>query len=106
MSKWLGVAPATEILPDKPVCVEFEDIRVLVFNLDGEFYALQDVCTHDGGNLNCAKIDGQQIICPRHGARFSIRNGAALSAPAYEAIRTFPTRINNGEVQVCDNRWG
>ena len=84
---------------------------IAVFNLSGEYFAIEDVCTHDGSSLldsgldTDELLDGNEIICPRHGARFCIKTGAALSPPAYEAITKFPTRINNGTVQVRDDRW-
>jgi 3-phenylpropionate/trans-cinnamate dioxygenase ferredoxin subunit len=55
--------------------------------------------------LTGGSVEGDEIVCPRHGARFSIRTGEALSAPAYEPTETFPVRIDDGEVQVRDDRW-
>jgi 3-phenylpropionate/trans-cinnamate dioxygenase ferredoxin subunit len=78
---------------------------IAVFNVDGRFYAIADVCTHDAGQLTGGTVEGDQIICPRHGTRFCIRTGAALTAPAYEPTDTFPVRVENGEVQVRDDRW-
>lgn len=105
MSDWVTVAPLDELKPGARKVVDVDGSQLLVFNLDGKFYAIEDVCTHDGGQLDGGDIEGDQIICPRHGARFCIRTGAALTAPAYEATATFPVRIENGEIQVRDNRW-
>jgi len=55
--------------------------------------------------LTGGSIEGSEIVCPRHGARFCIKTGAALTAPAYEATATFPVRIENGVVEVRDDRW-
>jgi len=85
--------------------IDIDGTQIVVFNLDGKYYAIEDVCTHDGGQLTGGEVEGDQIICPRHGARFCIRTGAALTAPAYEPTSTFPLRIANGEVQVRDDRW-
>jgi 3-phenylpropionate/trans-cinnamate dioxygenase ferredoxin subunit len=79
---------------------------VVVFNLDGGYYAIEDVCTHDYSSLDEGELDGDCVICPRHGARFSVKTGAALSAPAYESIPTFPVRVEGDVVQVRDDRWG
>lgn len=82
-----------------------EGAQVAVFNLDGRYYAVEDVCTHDGGILTGGPVEGDQIVCPRHGARFSIRTGEVLAPPAFEPIATFPVRVSDGEVQVRDDRW-
>jgi 3-phenylpropionate/trans-cinnamate dioxygenase ferredoxin subunit len=105
MSEWVTVAQAAELTPGEWRVVNVDDARIAVFNLDGEFHAISDVCTHDGGQLTGGKVEGDQIVCPRHGARFCIRTGAALSAPAYEPTETFPVRVENGEIQVRDDRW-
>ena len=105
MSDWVTVAGANEIAPGQWRVADVDGTAVVVFNLDGEYYALEDVCTHDGGQLTGGHIEGDQIVCPRHGAHFCIRTGEALTAPAYEATAKFPVRIENGEVQVRDDRW-
>jgi len=66
----------------------------------GDFYAIEDVCTHDGESLTGGEIEDCQIICPRHGARFSLRTGEALTPPAYEAVRVFETKLENGRLWV------
>ena len=105
MSDWVDVAPAASLKPGESRVVEVDGAMIAVFNLGGEFYAIEDVCTHDGGELACGAVDGEEIICPRHGARFNVRTGEALTAPAYEAIAIFPVRVCNGSVQVKDDRW-
>jgi 3-phenylpropionate/trans-cinnamate dioxygenase ferredoxin subunit len=105
MSDWVSVARADELAPGKWKSVDVDGAQVAVFNLDGQYFAIEDVCTHDGGKLTGGSIEGSEIICPRHGARFCIKTGAALTAPAYEATAQFPVRIENGAVQVRDDRW-
>jgi 3-phenylpropionate/trans-cinnamate dioxygenase ferredoxin subunit len=73
---------------------------VAVFNVDGEFLAVEDLCTHDGGGLAGGQLDGDQVICPRHGARFCLRTGRALSPPAYEPVRRYETRVVDGQLEV------
>ena len=110
MAEWTDVAPVNEFGPGQSRLVSIAGVAIAVFNLDGQFYALEDVCTHDGSPmLGCGLepediIDGDQIICPRHGARFCIRTGAALTPPAYEALPGFPVRIRDGMVQTRDDR--
>ena len=105
MSDWVTVARVDELKPGARQLVDVDGSQLVVFNLDGKYYAIEDVCTHDGGQLTGGEVEGDQIICPRHGARFCIRTGTALTAPAYEPTATFPVRIENGEIQVRDNRW-
>ena len=105
MSEWVTVARADELAPGEWRVADVGGAQIAVFNLDGHYYAIEDVCTHDGGQLTGGSVEGDQIVCPRHGARFCIRTGEALCAPAYEPTTIFPVRIENGEVQVRDNRW-
>ncbi len=105
MSDWVDVARADEISANQPVHIEIDGAAIAVFKLDQAYYAIEDICTHDGSQLTGGCVENGEIICPRHGARFSIKTGAALSAPAYEPTATFPVRIENGMVQVRDDRW-
>jgi len=100
MGDWIDVCAECELKPGERKIVSTDVAEIAVFNLDGELYAIEDICTHDGGELATGRCDGDQIICPRHGARFCIRNGKALTPPAYEDIETFPVRIEQGQVQV------
>ena len=105
MSDWINVARKEELPPGERRIVDVDDVQIAVFNLDGEFYAIEDVCTHDYAPLADARREGDEIICPRHGARFCIKTGAVTAPPAYEPITTFPIRINQGVIQVRDARW-
>ena len=105
MSAWVSVGLVEEIPPGTHKVIDVDDVMVAVFNVDGQFYAIEDVCTHDGGVLTGGPITGCIITCPRHGATFDVRTGEALTAPAYEPAAKFPVRIENGMVQVRDDRW-
>ena len=100
MSDWIDVAPLHDFAIGEYRSLDVDGTQVAVFNLAGEYYAIEDLCTHDGGALTGGMVEGEQIVCPRHGARFSIRTGAVLAPPAYEPIATFPVRIDGGMVQV------
>ena len=97
---WHPVAPAATISIGEYLQVEIDAVSIAVFNVGGEFYAIEDVCTHDGGGLAGGAVDGNVVICPRHGARFCLRSGAALTPPAYEPVRTYPTRVVAGTVEI------
>ncbi len=106
MTDWTDVARKDELLPGEYRVVDVDDVDIVVFNIDGEYYALEDVCTHDGAELSGGELEDDCIVCPRHGAKFCIRTGEALTPPAYEATETFPVRINDqGWIQVRDPRW-
>ncbi|MEA3276689.1 MAG: non-heme iron oxygenase ferredoxin subunit [Pseudomonadota bacterium] len=105
MSEWVDVAPAGAIAPNQCVIADVDGIAVAVFNIDGEFFAIEDQCSHEASELADGEIDGDTITCPTHGAQFSLKSGEALSAPAYEPIATFPVRVEKGIVQVRDDRW-
>jgi len=97
---WIPVAPAEAIPPGDYATVEVDGVFVAVFNVDGEYFAIDDVCTHDGGGLAGGALEDHQVICPRHGARFCLRTGAALTPPAYEPVRSYATRVVDGRVEV------
>lgn len=101
MSNFVKVATVEEIPIGGSKLVEIGTTRVALFNLDGEFHAIEDVCTHDGGPLVEGEVvNGCQVICPRHGARFDIRTGAALSFPAFEATNIYAVQIDGSDVLV------
>lgn len=99
-ANWHDVAVVGTIDPGNFEVVDIDDIMIAVFNIDGQYYAIEDVCTHDGEELTGGPVDDDEIVCPRHGARFCIRTGEALSAPAYEPVPTYPVRIENDTIQV------
>ncbi len=105
MSDWIDVGAVDALPPGSCKVVDVDDVLVAVFNIDGQFYAIEDVCSHDGGEIASGCLKGCEIECPRHGARFDVRTGEVLCAPAYEDIAVFPLRINGHVVQVRDDRW-
>ena len=101
MEDFERVAATEDLPPGESLLVELDGIRIAVFNLDGEFYAIEDVCTHDGGPLVEGQIlDGGQVECPRHGARFDIRTGEALSMPAFEPTPSYEVQVEGGDIYV------
>jgi 3-phenylpropionate/trans-cinnamate dioxygenase ferredoxin subunit len=100
MSAWTDVCAVDAIEDGSYELLETDSLVVAVFNLGGTLHAIEDVCTHDGEELTGGPVDGDQIICPRHGARFCIRTGAALTPPAYEPVRKYSVRVEAERVQV------
>lgn len=105
MSEWFRVCSTAECLPGEYQVAIVDGVQVAVINLDGTFYAIEDVCTHDGGELTGGTIVGGEIECPRHGARFDIRTGAVTCPPAYTPIASFPVKVEDGAVWTRDDRW-
>jgi 3-phenylpropionate/trans-cinnamate dioxygenase ferredoxin subunit len=97
---FVTVARVGEIPAGGVKIVRLDDREIAVFHLEGAYYAMDDVCTHDGGPVAEGLIDGDVIECPRHGARFDIRTGAALSMPATAPVPTYPVRVEGDEIQV------
>ena len=100
MSRFVKVARADEIQAAEKKIVEVDGLLIVVANLAGRFYALEDVCTHDGGPLGEGELQDGHIICPRHGAHFDVRTGAALTLPAFEPVPTYQVRVEEGDVMV------
>ncbi len=105
MTEWTEVCRVEELPPGAYRVVEVDGAEVAVFNVDGEVLAIEDVCTHDGAQLTGGSVEGAEIVCPRHGARFCLRTGAALTPPAYEDTAVLPVRIADGRIWVRDDRW-
>jgi 3-phenylpropionate/trans-cinnamate dioxygenase ferredoxin subunit len=73
---------------------------IALANVDGTFYALDNVCTHDRGPLGEGSLTGDQVECPRHGARFDVKTGRVTALPAVLPVKTYPVQLNGDEVQV------
>jgi len=95
-----GVADVSEVPNGQRIFIAIGEENIVVFNIAGKLFAIGDVCTHDGGPLGEGELDGYQIICPRHGARFDVRNGKALTLPAVVDTPYYPVRINGSEIEV------
>ena len=88
-------------IPDGVVkVVEAGDRNLALANAGGEFYAIDDVCTHDGGPLGEGMLVDHQVECPRHGARFDLKTGRPVSFPAVIPVGTYPTRVDGDTVVV------
>lgn len=100
MSKKIKVASVSELPPGQYTSVEIRGERIALFNIDGKFYALKDMCTHDGGILTGGTLKGYIIECPRHGAQFDVRTGAVVRMPAYVGVGTYTVSVEGDDVFV------
>ena len=98
----VDVAPVDELPPGSVKIVRAGQVAVGVYNLDGEYCAIEDRCSHDDGPLAEGEFDPDErvVICPRHGSKFDICSGRPLSLPAYEPVETFPVVVEDGWVKV------
>ena len=100
MPTFVRAADRSEI-PDQGVkCVEIEGKRIALFNCGGTFYATDDECTHRGGFLSDGVVEGNEVECPLHGARFDLKTGEVLGPPAEDAIGTYTVRVMEEAVEV------
>lgn len=97
---FVKTAQVSDVPPGRVKVVEIEYQDVALCNVDGKIYAIADVCTHDDGPLGEGCLHGDQIECPRHGARFSVRTGEALSLPAIVGIPTFEVKVESDDIFV------
>jgi len=102
---WKHVAPAASIAPGDYAMAELDAGFVAVFNVAGEFFAIDDVCTHDGGPLSDGPVDAasRTIACPRHGAKFDLATGAAVTMPATKPTVAHDVKIEGAHVLVRIN---
>jgi 3-phenylpropionate/trans-cinnamate dioxygenase ferredoxin subunit len=102
MAEFVAVAKTSEIPDPGSMLVEIGERLVVLIHAAGHFYALDDICTHDGGPLSEGPIDveGKTIACPRHGAKFDIRNGAALTMPATKPTKSHELKVEGEEIFV------
>jgi 3-phenylpropionate/trans-cinnamate dioxygenase ferredoxin subunit len=104
MNGWIKVGTRSEMLPGEFKVVWDGDTPIAVYNIDGALYAIEDTCTHDGGDLAGGEVIGFEVECPRHGARFDVRTGAVTKPPAYEPIASFHVEEAEGAIWTRDDR--
>jgi len=100
VTEWVKVAKVDEIPSGGRIWHDFEEETVIILNINGDFYCIADLCSHDDGPLEDGEVDDHTIECPRHGACFDVRTGAALSLPATSPIPTFAVKVEDGLVYV------
>lgn len=106
MSDWIDVAAEQSFVPGEKLMFELDDeTRVIVLKIDDQFYAIDELCNHDHLSMEDGEIEGDEIVCPFHGARFCLKSGEVKAPPAYENVISFPIRVEKGRVQIRDPRW-
>lgn len=100
-SSFVTVARAGDLQPGEMTYVEVGDTPVCLINLDGEFFAISDVCTHEEASLSDGEIIGDEVECPLHGGAFHIRTGQPAAFPVVVPVETYRVRVVGDEVQVA-----
>lgn len=104
MNEFVAIATTDEVKPGERIIVEIGRKWIAVFNVDGTYYAVEDVCTHDDGPLAEGELFGCEIECPRHGARFDLRTGAVTAPPALVPVPTYEVRVTDNQIEIATKR--
>lgn len=91
---------ASEIASGQMKVLHLYGTAVVIANVEGAFYAISDVCPHDGSPLSEGRLDGKIVTCPSDGSRFDLAGGSVLSGPATARVRTYHVQVRNGEIRV------
>lgn len=100
IEQWHNIMPAGQLSEGMHHVVLIKNHPIALFNLNGQFYAIEDSCPHQGLPLSDGKVEKDEITCPFHGAKFNIKTGAVTSPPAFENLRTFEVRLEGEMIQV------
>jgi 3-phenylpropionate/trans-cinnamate dioxygenase ferredoxin component len=98
--EYVEIAPAEQLPEGERMFIDVEARQIVIFKLAGKLFAIGDVCSHDNGPVGDGEIEGEEIICPRHGGRFDIATGKATSLPAVVDIPSYPVRVVDGMIQL------
>jgi len=100
MADPVRVASRSELPPGGKLLIDVDGRAIALFDVEGEIFAIDDVCTHDGGPLAEGEHQGYEVQCPRHGARFDVRTGQPLCMPAFEPVATHRVETRGDEIFI------
>lgn len=98
--EFVKAAHRTELAPGQKKLVYLDGQRVLLVNVEGSYYALQEVCSHAQAFLSRGQLYGDEIVCPLHGSAFSVSTGAVLSSPANEDLNVYAVRVEGDDILI------
>jgi len=99
VSEWTKISAVVSDVPKGGLrSVETDTIRIVLANVEGEIYALEDVCSHQELPLSDGELEGTRLECPFHGAKFDVRTGRALNLPAVRPVRSFDVNVRDGDI--------
>lgn len=100
MAEFVKIAKASEIEPGHARFIDVHGKQIALFNVDGQYFALDNTCTHKGGPLAEGDISGYQVTCPWHHAAFDVRTGEVLGPPARQPVARYSVRVTGGVIEV------
>jgi len=100
MADFVKVAKTNEIEPGHGRLVETGGKQIALFNVDGQFFAVDNTCTHRGGPLAEGEISGHEVTCPWHGATFDVRTGQVLGPPAQRVVVCYGLRVTGTDIEI------
>ncbi|MBV6400460.1 MAG: 3-phenylpropionate/cinnamic acid dioxygenase ferredoxin subunit [Anaerolineales bacterium] len=98
--EYYEIIPASELPNGERLFIEIEGNSLVIFNIAGQFFAIADICSHDGGPLGEGDLEGFNVICPRHGAEFDVRTGKVVQLPAVDDIPAYPVQVRDGTIFI------
>ena len=100
MAQFIKVATTDDLADQQAKLVELEGQKIALFRVGEAFYALSDTCTHRGGPLSEGTVEGSEVTCPWHGAKYDIRTGTVLGPPAPQGVRSYPVRVTGADIEI------
>ena len=100
MTNFVKVARTSDIEPGQAKIVDVQGKEIALFNIGGEFFAIDNMCTHEEASLGEGEVSGYEVTCPLHGAKFDVRSGEVLGPPAYDDVASYAVRVSGGDVEV------
>jgi nitrite reductase (NADH) small subunit len=100
MSEYVTVAKSEELGPGQSLVAEVNGNEVAVFNVDGTFYAIDNMCAHQGGPLGEGLLEGETVICPWHSWKYNVKTGICSTNPSRK-VKTYSVKIENGQIRVA-----
>jgi 3-phenylpropionate/trans-cinnamate dioxygenase ferredoxin component len=98
--EFIPVGSVEELKAGVRLFIEIDEKPIVILNIAGQYYAIADVCSHDDGPVGEGSLEGFEIICPRHGARFDVRTGKVLALPAFVDIPAYPVRLVGDQIEI------
>ena len=98
--EFIPVGSVEEMKEGGRLFIEIDEKSIVILNIAGNYYGIADVCSHDDGPVGEGNLEGFEIICPRHGARFDVRTGKVLALPAFVDIPAYPIRVVGDQIEI------
>jgi 3-phenylpropionate/trans-cinnamate dioxygenase ferredoxin subunit len=98
MAEWIKVIEENSFSGSRSVSCRGHPVAL--FKLEDDIYAIDDICSHEEARLSDGEVEGEEVLCPKHGSRFNIKSGAVMGLPAVKPVRSYPVKVENGGVYI------